>query len=276
MDEDGEDPDRAVTAEPEAAAVVLLTSAHLLHTSDGKGFDVELELEVSLCDLFLGKTKKVTFDATDADGLSCTRTVRVRLDEYGDRKEDRRDVVVFRGAGHDSPWPGVRPGDAWVHIRVTPHPYVQRDDVLHTPDLFTTVRVTPHDFYYGGQVRWTHVDGRTLVIRYPARGRTSSSASSSSSSELFHGTVLKGEGLPRPRRRNHQSVRRHRRRRRSDEDENEEYSDDDIGEEEEEDDDRGVLVVYFEVSLPTLTDAELDGYQVRWVMRKLFECKTQM
>jgi len=227
--------------EDAAAAVLLLTSAHLLHTSDGKGFDVDLELEVSLCDLFLGKTKKVTFDATDADGLPCTRTAKVRLDEY-----DEGDVVVVRGAGHDSPWPGVRPGDAVVHLRVAQHPYVDRDDVLHTPDLSTTVRVTPHDFYYGGHVRWTHVDGRTLFLRYPARGRRSCSLSSSD----FHGVVLTGEGLPRVRRRRMSEEKT---------EEGEDYGG------------RGVLVVYFEVCLPTLGDAELDGAQARSVMRRLFE-----
>jgi len=223
-----DDPER----EAALASAAVLTAAHILHTTDGKGFDVELELQVTVCDLFLAKTKKVSYDATDADGLPRLRTIRVRLDEYRDDM-----VVVVVGAGHDSPWPGVRPGNALVHLRVTPHPYVIMDEVLHTSDLSTTVRVTPHDFYYGGTLKWTHVDGRTLDVRYPARGRASTVASD------FHGTTLVGEGLP---------IRRQK----------------DGGED---DEGRGVLVMYFELGMPTLADEELDKPQARLVMRRLFE-----
>lgn len=233
--------DTVADPSPHLVAACVLTAAFTLHVLDGKGFSTHLDVEVTLEDVFLGRTKQVSYIAYDTYGVGRAAGLAVRLVEY--HSPDGDTVRVYPGAGDDSPWArahGVARGDAVVHLRVAPHPHIHVDRILNPYDLHATLVVSLYDYYYGRTFELAHVDGRKLRVPYAPRGRDSTCSSSAAEKQKPNCVILEGEGLPFYR--GHAAL-------------------------------RGALVVYFDVCLPAIPPADLDNVAHWYVLRKLFVTK---
>lgn len=138
-----------------------------------RGGDVQLETRVPFADAVLGTTVEFTIPRRSGRGTVEER-VKVRIPpgiEDGGR-------VRIAGKGHVGPGGGPS-GDAYLHIRVEPHPLFRRDGV----DLYCDVPVGIVKATLGGTVDVPTLDGRA-TITLPAGTRSGQKMR------------LKGRGVP--------------------------------------------------------------------------------
>ena len=180
--------------------------------------DLEVDLKVTLDDLYHGRTKRVVFSVMRADRASKgserpykKKTLLVRLvSPSRDRAVADGDAIRFEGAGNDPPSallgaPGRR-GDVVVRVRlhtgitgVTGIPAsssscaMRPDTVLWPCDLHASVELPFSARYRGAEVRLPHPGGRDAVVRYVGQW---SSPDDGDGCETRQVRVLEGWGLP--------------------------------------------------------------------------------
>lgn len=211
---------------------MTLTAAYILHINDRKAFDLHIDLEVDLEDVYLGKTKKVTYDVNDTFGCRRRRSVRVSLVGHADSH-------IFKAKADESPWavahPEISPGDLVVHLCIKPHSSYHIDTIT-SYDLNTTLRVSLYDYYYGNKLRLELIDGGHANVSYEPRGNTNFSPGATSSTNC---EIMPDMGLP--------------------------YYDDTTQSVQ-----RGDLNVFFELCLPSMEPKDLNGTLMKFVLARLF------
>ena len=168
--------------------------------------DLEVDLEVTLDDLYHGRTKRVVFSVMRADraskgseGPSKKKTLLVRLvSPSRDRAVADGDAIRFEGAGNDPPSallgaPGRR-GDVVVRVRLHSSSCAMRPDTVLWPcDLHASVELPFSARYRGAEVRLPHPGGRDAVVRYVGQW---SSPHDGDGCDARQVRVLEGWGLP--------------------------------------------------------------------------------
>ncbi|TMC79619.1 MAG: J domain-containing protein [Chloroflexi bacterium] len=138
-----------------------------------QGEDVEGEVEVTLPEAYRG-TEQVIQISRESGGPPRRLTVKI--------PPGVRDGQRIRLAGQGSPGDnGGPPGDAYLRVRVKPHPFFTRDG----DDLRVELPVALHEAILGGEVTVPTLKGR-VSLRIPPEtqnGRT---------------IRLAGQGMPRP------------------------------------------------------------------------------
>jgi hypothetical protein len=122
---------------------------------------LEVDISVSLDDVFHARVKKVVLSVLRFDGprrAPASQVLFVPLRAYADSYE-------FRETG-DELAPGVR-GSVRVNLTVTPHPVYSVDSVCCRHDLHASVDVDPFEYYYGKQVILPHFSGLSLDVSHP-------------------------------------------------------------------------------------------------------------
>lgn len=154
---------------------------------------LEIDLDVSLADVYHARVKKVVLGVLRAGGDKpferTQQTLYVRLLPHG--PDGTLDVVRFPGAGDDptalillgghasgfaEPLAKKLRGDVVVRIRMRPHKAFHRDPVLRACDLHATADVTLEGHYLGQRVELPHPSSkaRPLVAQYEGRASASS------------------------------------------------------------------------------------------------------
>jgi DnaJ-class molecular chaperone len=139
-----------------------------------QGEDVEGEVEVTLPEAYKG-TEHVVQISADNGGHQAPRRLTVKI------PPGVKDGQRIRLAGQGAPGlNGGPPGDAYLRVRVKPHPFFQRDG----DDLRVELPVALHEAMLGGEVTVPTLKGR-VSLRIPPEtqnGRT---------------IRLAGQGMPR-------------------------------------------------------------------------------
>lgn len=146
----------------EACAKFIILSVFLLHQSQGnKASDIYLTLDVTLEELYSGVVKNVTYKAFDDMSQKVRKRVKIHLADW-------QEEYVCEGAGDESPFACMKPGDVIIRINPIPHAVFAIDRVLSKNDIYTTVPVTLYDYYYGRSITLSPpcaVDDVPQVIR---------------------------------------------------------------------------------------------------------------
>jgi len=140
-----------------------------------QGEDVEGEVEVTLPEAYRGTEQVIQISRADSPNGGPPRRLTVRI------PPGVRDGQRIRLAGQGSPGEnGGPPGDAYLRVRVKPHPFFTRDG----DDLRVELPVALHEAMLGGEVTVPTLKGR-VSLRIPPEtqnGRT---------------IRLAGQGMPR-------------------------------------------------------------------------------
>ena len=140
-----------------------------------QGEDVEGEVEITLPEAYRGTENVIQISRADSPNGGAPRRLTVKI------PPGVRDGQRIRLAGQGSPGEnGGPPGDAYLRVRVKPHPFFTRDG----DDLRVDLPVALHEAMLGGEVTVPTLKGR-VSLRIPPEtqnGRT---------------IRLAGQGMPR-------------------------------------------------------------------------------
>jgi DnaJ-class molecular chaperone len=132
------------------------------HARSRQGEDVEGEVEITLPDAYRG-TEQVIQIARDDGAHQAPRRLTVKI------PPGVRDGQRIRLAGQGSPGAnGGRPGDAYLRVRLKPHPFFTRDG----DDLRVELPVALHEAMLGGEVTVPTLKGR-VSLRIPPETQNS-------------------------------------------------------------------------------------------------------
>jgi hypothetical protein len=172
-------------------------------------FDVEIDLDVSLDDLYHGRTKKVVLQVLRArdrtvGGFRRTRqTVLVCLLQGArDRAVADGPPLRFAGVGDDPPsaligGPAGTRGDVVVRVRLRLDGAAMRPDpVLWPCDLHASVSVPLSARYRGADVRLGHPGGQDACARYRGQWDEGGDDEEPTGAGTRQVRVLEGWGLP--------------------------------------------------------------------------------
>ena len=123
---------------------------------EGEGVpSIELDVEVTLEDAFVGRTKRIVVRVDD-NGTFVSQALLLPLVPFSP-------LHVFEGVGDHAALSRAR-GDVIVRLRVAPHPVFRIDDTVSPFDLHASVDVPLVDVYYSRASELTHMDGSSIRL----------------------------------------------------------------------------------------------------------------